>query len=93
MSGIPKQFGLELDLRVALSDTLSAAFSAGWIEAEWDNGTTVITGGDASEPPELKNIGGDTPPVTPDFSWSFSADYVQPMSEALRFHRQHAGQL
>ena len=82
--GDSEQFGLELDLRVVLSDTLSAAFSAGWIEAEWDNGTTVITGGDGANP-VLKNIGGDTPPVTPDFSWSFSADYVQPMSEALRF--------
>ena len=71
-------------MRVAVSDALSVAFSAGWIEAEWDSGTTVITGGDAANP-VLKGIGGDTPPVTPDFSWSFAADYVRPMSGALRF--------
>ena len=37
-------------MSVALSDSLSATFSAGWIEADWDSGTTVITGGDASKP-------------------------------------------
>ncbi len=82
--GDSKQYGLEMDMRVALSDSLSAAFSAGWIEAEWDSGTSVITGGDG-ENPVLKGIGGDTPPVTPDFSWSFAADYVRPMSGALNF--------
>ena len=82
--GDSTQSGLEMDMRVALSDELSAAFSAGWIDAEWDGGTTVITGGDAANP-VLKNIGGETPPVTPDFSWSFSADYARPMSGALSF--------
>ena len=82
--GDSKQSGLEFDVRVAVNDELSAAFSAGWIGAEWDDGTTVITGGDAANP-VLKDIGGDRPPVTPDFSWSFAADYERPMSGTMRF--------
>ena len=78
--GDSKQSGLEFDVRVAVNDELSVAFSAGWINAEWDDGTTVFTGPDV-----LKDIGGDTPPVTPDFSWSFAADYDRPMSGTLRF--------
>ena len=78
--GDSKQSGLEFDVRVAVNDELSVAFSAGWINAEWDDGTAVFTGPDV-----LKDIGGDTPPVTPDFSWSFAADYDRPISGTLRF--------
>ncbi len=82
--GDSKQFGVEVDLRAVVSDALSVAFSAGWIEAEWDSGTRVVVGGDAANP-EYKDIGGDTPPVTPDFSWSLSADYVQPLANGMNF--------
>ena len=82
--GDSKQFGLEVDLRAAVTDQLSVAFAAGWIEAEWDSGTRVVVGGDAANP-EYKDIGGDTPPVTPDFSWNLAADYVQPLANGMNF--------
>ena len=75
--GDSKQSGLEADIRAALSDRLSVALSAGWTEAEWDSGTRVFSGDD------FKDIGGDTPPVTPDFSWSLAADYVQPLANGM----------
>ena len=83
--GDSKQFGLEFDVRAVVSDQLSLAFSAGWIEAEWDGGTSVVTGANEDGSLILKNIGGDTPPVTPDFSWNLGADYVQPLRSGLNF--------
>ena len=83
--GDSKQFGVEADVRAAVTDALSVAFSAGWIEAEWDSGTRVVVGGDADNP-EFKDIGGDTPPVTPDFSWNVAADYVQPLANGMTFN-------
>lgn len=82
--GDSKQFGMEVDVRVALSPTVSAAFSAGWIEAEWDSGTSVVVGADDGGNPVLKDIGGDTPPVTPDFSLGFGLDYAQPISGGVK---------
>ena len=83
--GDSKQFGVEVDLRMIVSDALSVGLSAGWIEAEWDSGTSVVTGASEDGSLILKDIGGDTPPVTPDFSWNLSADYMQPMSGAMNF--------
>jgi iron complex outermembrane receptor protein len=83
--GDSKQFGFEVDLRMIVSDALSVGLSAGWIEAEWDSGTSVVTGANEDGSLILKDIGGDTPPVTPDFSWNLSADYMQPMSGAMNF--------
>ena len=84
--GDSKQFGVEADVRAVVSDTLSVAFSAGWIEAEWDSGTSVVSGADADGNPIMKDIGGDTPPVTPDFSWNVGADYVQPLANGMTFN-------
>ena len=82
--GDSRQFGLEADVRAVVSDHLSVAVSAGWIEAEWDSGTRVVVGGDATNP-EYKDIGGDTPPVTPDFSWNLAADYSVPLANGMDF--------
>jgi iron complex outermembrane receptor protein len=82
--GDSKQFGFEVDLRMVVNDAMTMGVSAGWIEAEWDSGTQVVVGGDADNP-EFKDIGGDTPPVTPDFSWNLWADYAQPLSGAMNF--------
>ena len=82
--GDSRQFGLEADVRAVVSDHLSVAVSAGWIEAEWDSGTRVVVGGDATNP-EYKEIGGDTPPVTPDFSWNLAADYSVPLANGMDF--------
>ena len=84
--GDSKQFGVEADVRAAVSDSLSVAFSAGWIEAEWDSGTSVVSGADADGNPIMKDIGGDTPPVTPDFNWNVGADYVQPLANGMTFN-------
>ena len=83
--GDSKQFGVEVDLRMIVSDALSVGLSAGWIEAEWDSGTSVVTGANEDGGLILKDIGGDTPPVTPDFSWNLSADYMRPMSGSMNF--------
>ena len=82
--GDSTQYGLEGDIRLIVSESLSVAFSAGFIEAEWDGGTTVVTGGTA-DAPVLKDIGGDTPPVTPDFSWGLSTDYSRPITASMEF--------
>ena len=84
--GDSKQFGVEADVRAIVSDQLSVAFSAGWIEAEWDSGTMVVTGANDDGSPMMKDIGGDTPPVTPDFSWNVAADYVQPLANGMNFN-------
>ena len=84
--GDSKQFGIEADVRAAVSDALSIAFSAGWIEAEWDSGTSVVTGASDDGSLILKDIGGETPPVTPDFSWNVAADYVQPLANGMTFN-------
>ena len=81
--GDSKQSGLEVDVRAAVTDQLSVAFGAGWIEAEWDSGTTVVTGANEDGSLITKDIGGDTPPVTPDFSWNLAADYVQPLANGM----------
>ena len=82
--GDSQQFGFEVDLSMVVNDALTMGVSAGWIEAEWDSGTQVVVGGDADNP-EFKDIGGDTPPVTPDFSWNLWADYAQPLSGSMNF--------
>ena len=82
--GDSKQFGVEAEVSVAVSEQLSLSFSAGWIEAEWDSGTRVVVGGDPANP-EYKDIGGDTPPVTPDFSWNLAADYSVPLANGMDF--------
>jgi iron complex outermembrane receptor protein len=82
--GDSKQFGFEVDLSMVVNDAMTMGLSAGWIEAEWDSGTQVVVGGDADNP-EFKDIGGDTPPVTPDFSWNLWADYSQPLSGSMNF--------
>lgn len=82
--GDSTQWGLEADMRVMVNESLSLAFSAGFIEAEWDSGTNVVTGGTA-DAPVLKDIGGDTPPVTPDLSWGLSIDYSRPLNAGMDF--------
>lgn len=82
--GDSKQFGVEAEVSVAVSEQLALSFSAGWIEAEWDSGTRVVVGGDPANP-EYKDIGGDTPPVTPDFSWNVAADYSVPLANGMDF--------
>ena len=84
--GDSKQFGVEADVRAIVSDQLSVAFSVGWIEAEWDSGTMVVTGANDDGSPMMKDIGGDTPPVTPDFSWNVAADYVQLLANGMTFN-------
>ena len=84
--GDSKQFGVEADFSVAVNDALSLFVSAGWIEAEWDSGTSVVSGADADGNPIMKDIGGDTPPVTPDFNWNVGADYVQPLANGMTFN-------
>ena len=83
--GDSKQFGVEAEVSLAVSESLSVAFSAGWIEAEWDSGTSVVVGANDDGSPIMKDIGGDTPPVTPDFSWNVSADYSVPLANGMNF--------
>ena len=46
---------------------MSAA--AGWVEAEWDNGTNA----------QGVDLGGETPPGVPDFSWNLAGDFRHPL--------------
>ncbi|MCY3621853.1 MAG: TonB-dependent receptor [Gammaproteobacteria bacterium] len=71
--GDSTQAGVEgaVDLRVSESLTLYAA--AGLINAEWDSG--VEAGG--------VDLGGEPPPVVPDFSWNVGLDYRAPAGAGM----------
>lgn len=83
--GDSKQFGVEAEVSMAVSEQLALSLSAGLIEAEWDSGTSVVTGANDDGSLILKDIGGDTPPVTPDFSWNVAADYSVPLANGMSF--------
>lgn len=71
--GDSEHIGLEGDVVLRVSDSLTLSASAGWVDAEWDSGT-IANGVD---------LGGRTPPVVNDFSWNVAADYRQPISDGL----------
>ena len=71
--GDSRQFGLEAELSMQISDALHLSFAAGLIEAEWQRGTIV----------DGEDLQGRTPPVTPDFSWNANADYRRPVRPGL----------
>ena len=72
--GDSRQFGLEADVALQLTDALRVSLSAGWVDAEWKNGTQTPAGQDLS---------GETPPVVSDFNFSASADYRQPIQNGM----------
>ena len=71
--GDSKQFGLEADIALRLTEALQVAVSAGWVDAQWKNGTSVAG----------VDLGGETPPVVSDFNFSVSADYRQPIQNGM----------
>ena len=83
--GDSDQFGFEADFAVRMSDFLKLSFSAGWVDAEWKNGT--IVGG--------VDLGGNSPPVVPKSGINLSADYLKPANNgrnlAASFQISHTG--
>ena len=78
--GDSRQFGLEADLTVQVSDSLRLSASAGWADAEWRDGTVVVGAGAGGGDVDL---GGKKPPVVSDFNWNINADYRQPLQGRL----------
>ncbi len=83
--GDSKQFGLEADFAVRVSDYLDISFSAGWVDAEWKSGT--LAGG--------VDLSGKTPPVVPQSGVNLTADYLKPIGNgrnmAASFQISHTG--
>ncbi len=74
-AGDSEQYGMEFEISVKASDYLTVSASAGFIEAEWDGGTT-LAGVDLS---------GKTPPVVPDNGATFSTSYLRPLANGSNF--------
>ena len=72
--GDSRQFGLEADIALQLTEALRVSLSAGWVDAEWKNGTQTPAGQDLS---------GEAPPVVSDFNFNASADYRQPIQNGM----------
>ena len=71
--GDSKHKGVEGEVAFRVNEALLLSASAGYVDAEWDNGTIVLG----------QDLGGRTPPVVNDFSWNLAADYRQPITDAL----------
>ena len=78
--GDSEQVGFEAELSVQATEWLSLTFVAGSISAEWTNAS--FDPGDGSG---VQDLTGKPPPVTPEFSWGFSADYRRPVNERVQF--------
>lgn len=78
--GDSEQYGIEADLSVRVSDELSLTLVAGVIEAEW-----VQAAFDPGDGSGVQDLSGNTPPVTPDFSWGASLDYLRPINNLVEF--------
>ena len=71
--GNSRQYGLEADIAIRVTDALRVSVAAGWVEAEWKNGTSAAG----------VDLSGETPPVVPDFNFNVSADYRQPIQNGM----------
>ena len=71
-----EQIGFEADLLAYLSDEWTLSLGVGFVDAEWDSGTT--------SPITLVDISGQTPPNTADFSGVAALDYSRAMGENRR---------
>ena len=71
--GDSRQFGLEADVALQVTDALRVSLSAGWVDAEWKKGASAAG----------VDLSGETPPVVPDFNFSASADYRQPIQNGM----------
>ena len=65
--GDSEQSGLEVDFTHRVSDFVNISFSAGWVDAEWKNGSAAGV-----------DLSGSTPPVVPESGINFTADYLKP---------------
>ena len=70
--GDSEQYGLEGEVIFQVTDALRLSAAAGWVDAEWDSGTSAAGVG----------LGGETPPVVQDFNWNVAADFRRPMGNA-----------
>ena len=71
--GDSRQFGMEADVALQLTDALRVSLSAGWVDAEWKSGTNAAG----------VDLSGKKPPVVPDFNFNASADYRGPLQDGL----------
>ena len=78
--GDSEQYGIEADLSIQVTDELSLTLVAGTIEAEW-----VQAAFDPGDGSGVQDLSGNTPPVTPDFSWGASLDYRRPINNRVEF--------
>lgn len=78
--GDSEQYGIEADLSVKVTDELTLSLVAGTIEAEWIE--AQFDPGDGSG---VQDLSGNSPPVTPDFSWGATVDYRRPINNRVEF--------
>jgi len=73
-AGDSKQYGIEADLLWQATDSLGLQLAAGWVDAEWDSGTTLADDTDLS---------GLTPPYVNELSASVAANYEKELKAGL----------
>ena len=73
--GDSRQYGLEAELSVQVSEALRLALAAGLVEAKWKSGAIA----------EGRDLKGSRPPVVPDFSWNAAADFRRPIGNGMDF--------
>lgn len=77
--GDSKQWGFEADILAYINENLSLTAGVGYVDAEWDDGTTSTTNG--------ADISGKAPPNISDWSGSVALDYSQDLSSGELYGR------
>lgn len=74
--GDSEQYGVEAEMNLQISESLSLMAGFGAIDAEWKDGTEVDFGDSTAD------IGGTEVPNTNDLNWTFAANYNAPLVPA-----------
>lgn len=75
-AGDSSQYGAEIDLTWQATENLAVSLAAGFVDAEWDNGTVLDDGTDLS---------GLTPPYMAENSGTVALDYERPFADGWSF--------
>ena len=78
--GDSEQYGIEADLSIQVNDELTLSLVAGTIDAEW-----IEASFDPGDGSGVQDLSGNSPPVTPDFSWGATVDYRRPINNRVEF--------
>ena len=79
--GDSEQYGIEADLSIQVTDELTLSLVAGTIDAR----VGIEASFDPGDGSGVQDLSGNSPPVTPDFSWGATLDYRRPINNRVEF--------